>query len=94
MNKRLGFTLSEIRDLLDLYESPTDTVPQLNAFLATVTRHRGVLERQLEDLNATLEDLAQYEAQARALLDGTPRAGSTDNTPKPPHGRHEKAPHE
>ena len=60
--KRLGFTLSEIRDLLDVYESPTDTVPQLHAFLATVARHRDVLERQLEDLNATLEDLAQYEA--------------------------------
>jgi hypothetical protein len=34
-----------------------------------VARHRDVLERQLEDLNATLEDLAQYEAQARALLE-------------------------
>src|ERR1700760_2494401 len=30
--KRLGFTLSEIRGLLDVYESPTDTVPQLHAF--------------------------------------------------------------
>ena len=67
--KRLGFTLSEIRDLLDVYESPTDTVSQLHAFLATVARHREVLERQREDLNATLEDLAQYEAQARALLE-------------------------
>lgn len=72
--KRLGFTLSEIRDLLDVYESPTDTVPQLQAFLGTVARHRDVLERQLEDLTATLEDLAQYEAQARALLDSGGRA--------------------
>jgi DNA-binding transcriptional MerR regulator len=71
--KRLGFTLSEIRDLLDAYESPTDTVPQLHAFLATVARHREVLERQLEDLNATLEDLAQYETQARALLESGTR---------------------
>jgi len=61
--KRLGFTLSEIRD----------TTPQLHAFLATVTRHREVLERQLEDLNATLEDLAQYEAQARTLLESGER---------------------
>jgi DNA-binding transcriptional MerR regulator len=67
--KRLGFTLSEIRTLLDLYESPTDTLPQLQAFLATVVQHREVLERQREDLNATLEDLAQYETQARALLE-------------------------
>jgi DNA-binding transcriptional MerR regulator len=67
--KRLGFTLSEIRDLLNLYESPTDTVPQLHAFLATIAEHREVLERQLEDLNATLEDLSQYEAQCRAMLE-------------------------
>jgi DNA-binding transcriptional MerR regulator len=66
--KRLGFTLSEIRDLLDLYESPTDTVPQLHAFLSTIAEHRQVLERQLEDLTATLEDLAQYEAQCRTML--------------------------
>jgi DNA-binding transcriptional MerR regulator len=66
--KRLGFTLSEIRALLDLYESPTDTVPQLQAFLTTIAQHREVLERQLEDLNATLEDLAQYELQCRAML--------------------------
>ncbi|WP_042260890.1 MerR family transcriptional regulator [Paraburkholderia heleia] len=67
--KRLGFTLSEIRTLLDLYESPTDTLPQLQAFLDTVVHHREILERQRADLDATLEDLAQYEAQARALLD-------------------------
>jgi len=67
--KRLGFTLSEIRTLLDLYESPTDTVPQLQAFLATVVQHREVLERQREDLDATLDDLAQYEVEARALLE-------------------------
>ncbi len=66
--KRLGFTLSEIRVLLDLYESPTDTVPQLQAFLTTIAQHREVLERQLDDLNATLEDLAQYEVQCRAML--------------------------
>lgn len=70
--KRLGFTLTEIKRLLDLYESPTDTVPQLQAFLTTIDEHRRVLERQLEDLNATLEDLAQYEAQCKALLEGNP----------------------
>jgi DNA-binding transcriptional MerR regulator len=67
--KRLGFTLSEIRTLLDLYESPTDTLPQLQAFLDTVVHHREILERQRADLDATLEDLAQYEAQARTLLE-------------------------
>ncbi|RKP58747.1 MerR family transcriptional regulator [Pararobbsia silviterrae] len=76
--KRLGFTLTEIKRLLDLYESPTDTVPQLKAFLATIADHRQVLERQLEDLTATLEDLAQYEAQCKALLDGASRDDAAD----------------
>jgi DNA-binding transcriptional MerR regulator len=67
--KRLGFTLSEIRDLLNLYESPTDTVAQLQAFLGTIAGHRMVLERQLEDLYATLEELAQYEVQCNAMLE-------------------------
>jgi DNA-binding transcriptional MerR regulator len=66
--KRLGFTLSEISRLLDLYDSPTGTVEQLRAFLGTIAEHRAVLERQLEDLNATLVELAAYETQGRALL--------------------------
>lgn len=74
--KRLGFTLSEIRTLLDLYDSPTDTLPQLQAFLDTVVRHREILERQRADLDATLEDLAQYEIQARDLLARTHASAS------------------
>jgi len=66
--KRLGFTLSEIRTLLDLYDSPTGTVSQLHAFLDTIAAHRKVLERQREDLDATLAELDQYERQGRALL--------------------------
>ena len=66
--KRLGFTLSEISRLLDLYDSPTGTVAQLHAFLDTIGEHRAVLEQQLEDLNATLAELATYEKQGRALL--------------------------
>jgi DNA-binding transcriptional MerR regulator len=67
--KRLGFTLSEIRGLLDLYDSPTGTVTQLRAFLDTIAAHRKVLEQQMDDLNATLAELAAYEARGRALLD-------------------------
>jgi DNA-binding transcriptional MerR regulator len=66
--KRLGFTLSEIRKLLDLYDSPTGTTTQLRAFIETIATHREVLERQREDLDTTLAELAAYEAQGRALL--------------------------
>jgi DNA-binding transcriptional MerR regulator len=87
--KRLGFTLTEIKRLLDLYESPTDTVPQLKAFLALIAEHRAVLERQLDDLNDTLEDLSQYETQCRTLLEGAvsdPGRRGTAQT-EPDHAR-------
>ncbi|CAH2785362.1 MAG: Predicted transcriptional regulator LiuR of leucine degradation pathway, MerR family [uncultured Caballeronia sp.] len=66
--KWLGFTLLEASRLLDLYNSPTGTVVQLHAFLDTIAAHRAVLERQLEDLNATLAELSAYEVQGRALF--------------------------
>lgn len=69
--KRIGFTLLEVSRLLDLYDSPTGTVAQLQAFLDTIAAHRAVLERQLEDLNATLAELSAYESQGRALLSAT-----------------------
>jgi DNA-binding transcriptional MerR regulator len=66
--KRLGFTLSEIRTLLDLYDSPTGTTRQLQAFADTIAAHREVLERQRQDLETTLAELAAYEEQTRSLL--------------------------
>ncbi|MFJ1256491.1 MerR family DNA-binding transcriptional regulator [Cupriavidus sp. CuC1] len=66
--KRLGLTLNEIREILDLYESPRDTAPQLERFLHALAHHRGTLERQLEDLQAQLAEIDQHERQCRALL--------------------------
>lgn len=66
--KRLGLTLNEIREILDLYESPRDTAPQLQRFLHLLGEHRGVLERQLEDLQAQLAEIDQHESQCKALL--------------------------
>ena len=54
--KRLGFTLTEIRDLVTMYESPADTGAQLEAFRAALAQHRCQLEQQLEDLQVTLAE--------------------------------------
>ncbi len=67
--KRLGLALSEIKQLVDLYESPSDTVPQLQAFLEVLAQHRALLEQQREDLEVTLEEIGQHEARCRALLE-------------------------
>jgi len=66
--KRLGLSLQEVKDLVDLYESPSDTAPQLSAFLRTLNEHRTLLEQQREDLEITLAEIAQHEARCRRLL--------------------------
>jgi len=66
--KRLGLSLSEIRELVDMYESPADTVAQLTRFLGVLAQHRRTLERQLLDLQETLSEIGAHEERARSLL--------------------------
>lgn len=68
--KRLGLTLNEIKEILDLYESPRDTAPQLERFLHALAQHRETLERQMEDLKAQLAEIDAHERQCRTLLAG------------------------
>jgi DNA-binding transcriptional MerR regulator len=66
--KRLGLTLAEVKEIVDMYESPRDTQPQLRRFLAVLGAHRAQLEAQLADLNATLDEVRTHEKEARRLL--------------------------
>jgi len=66
--KRLGLTLSEIKDLVDMYESRKDTAAQLQRFMAVLARHRETLERQREDIEITLAEISAHEADCRRLL--------------------------
>lgn len=66
--KRLGLSLQEIKQLVDMYESPSDTVSQLQAFLGVLADHRRQLERQREDVELTLVEITQHEARCRGLL--------------------------
>jgi DNA-binding transcriptional MerR regulator len=66
--KRLGFSLEEIKSLLDMYETPADTVPQLQRFLELLAQRRARLERQMQDLVQTLADLDASRAHAESVL--------------------------
>ena len=66
--KRLGLTLAEVRELVDMYESPRDTLPQLKKFLVVLAAHREQLEQQMTDLHATLDEVRAQEKEARRLL--------------------------
>ena len=72
--KRLGLSLQEIKQLVDMYDSPSDTAQQLQAFLAVLGEHRRLLEQQREDIEITLAEIAQHEARCRSLLAPAPRS--------------------
>ena len=69
--KRLGLSLLEIKQLVDLYDSSGDTRQQLSAFLVVLAEHRQQLERQREDIEITLSEIGQHEARCRGLLTET-----------------------
>jgi DNA-binding transcriptional MerR regulator len=71
--KRLGLSLQEIKQLVDMYDSPSDNAAQLNAFLRVLAEHRRLLEQQLEDIEITLAEISQHEARCRDLLRRPPR---------------------
>jgi DNA-binding transcriptional MerR regulator len=72
--KRLGLTLAEVKDLVDMYESPRDTQAQLKKYLVVLGAHREQLEQQMADLHATLDEVRTHEKEARRLLaEGGPK---------------------
>ena len=66
--KRMGLSLTEAREIIDSYDSPRDTAPQLKKFLAILAGHRKKLEAQLLDLQANLDELRVHEKEAGLLL--------------------------
>jgi DNA-binding transcriptional MerR regulator len=66
--KRLGLSLTQVRELIDMYESSKDAVPQAKRFLAVLTQHRAALEQQREDIEVTLAEIERHEAECRRIL--------------------------
>ncbi len=66
--KRLGFSLDEIREMIDLYDLDPTEVSQLKLFIDKLRARREQLRRQQEDIVETLAELDQLEEQSRGLL--------------------------
>ena len=66
--KRLGLTLSEIRELIDMYEPGRDERPQLERFLAVLESHRASLLQQRADIEAQLSEIQTFEKRVRKQL--------------------------
>jgi len=66
--KRLGLSLLQIRELIDMYESPKDAAAQARRFLKVLQQHRATLEQQRQDIEITLAEIARHQAECRRLL--------------------------
>ena len=66
--KRLGLTLSEIRELIDMYEPGRDERPELARFLAVLEGHKASLLQQRGDIEAQLSELQAFEKKIKKQL--------------------------
>ena len=67
--KRMGLSLVEAKEIIDSYDSPRDTAPQMRKFLTVLSDHRVKLEAQLLDLQANLAEIRTHEKEARLMLE-------------------------
>jgi DNA-binding transcriptional MerR regulator len=68
--KRLGLSLQEVRELMDMYETPQDTAAQLERYLGVLDAHRQKLQQQRSDIEGMLAEIEEQEKNCRQLLTG------------------------
>lgn len=73
--KRLGFSLSDIRQLFELYDLARNEKEQLLNFLAMLESRRRALEQQREDITIMLNEINFFSTQCQRLLAGNAGAG-------------------
>ena len=66
--KRVGLSLAEIREILDLYDSREGDRRQLARFLEVLEHRRQQLEVQRGDIDALLDEIAAIERDCRRRL--------------------------
>jgi DNA-binding transcriptional MerR regulator len=66
--KRLGFSLREIKEMLDLYQAPEGEVGQLQYFIEKMRARRDALLHQRYDINRVIEELESLESRCTQIL--------------------------
>lgn len=74
--KRLGLSLAEIRELIDMYDGVRNSAPQLERLLKVLAVRRAALEQQREDIEAVLGEIAMLEQQCTNLLGHDPEGAA------------------
>ena len=67
--KRLGFTLREIKEFLDLYDDDPTHIEQMRHLLARVRKRMKALKEQQTAIVKTIKELEQMEIEALERID-------------------------
>lgn len=66
--KRLGFALSEVKEMFDLYDTSPGESGQLRFLLDKIKERREMLEQQRQDIEAVLHEMESVEKRALNVL--------------------------
>lgn len=66
--KKIGFSLEESRDIIEMYEPETANTRQLESLLRKIQEKRIQLEQQKKEINTMLKDLKKTEAVCLTAL--------------------------
>lgn len=66
--KRLGFSLAEAKEIIDLYSAPQGEAFQLRTLLEKLDAKRALLEDKRRDLDAAISNMDKYAARCRDRL--------------------------
>lgn len=69
--KRLGWPLDDIREMIELYDTPDGERKQLMVMLDKIAQSRATLLQQREDIELALSEFDDIEARCKAQLDST-----------------------
>ena len=67
--KRFGFSLNEIKDLLDLYDVDPTLITQIAATMQVARSHHIELTARRDELNAAIAELDRFMTEGRRILD-------------------------
>ena len=66
--KRLGLSLEDSRQIINMYEPGKTNIEQLNSLIGAIRQQRTKLEQQLDDINNLLKDLNKAETDCLTAL--------------------------
>jgi DNA-binding transcriptional MerR regulator len=66
--KRLGFSLEESREIVEMYDPSQGNITQLNSLLERIQIQREKLKQQSNDIHTMRHDLKEAEAACRKAL--------------------------